>query len=246
MKLVLLGTAGYHPSDTRQTTCLMLPEAGVVFDAGTGMYRVREHLATRQLDILLSHAHLDHVVGLTYLLGTMHDRAMERITIHGEAAKLSAIREHVFSELIFPVQPTFELRPLSGPIAVGGGGRATYFPLVHPGGAMGYRVDFGRRSLAYVTDTTARADADYVSAIGGVDLLVHECNFSDAQAVWAEKTGHSHTTAVAEVARQAGVKRLVLVHFNPLDGSADPVGLEVARRIFAQTCLGEDRMEIEF
>ena len=40
MKLVLLGTTGYHANDRRQTACFMLPELGVVFDAGTGLYRV--------------------------------------------------------------------------------------------------------------------------------------------------------------------------------------------------------------
>ena len=42
MKILLLGTAGYHPSETRHTACVMLPEAGIVLDAGTGFFRVRE------------------------------------------------------------------------------------------------------------------------------------------------------------------------------------------------------------
>jgi ribonuclease BN (tRNA processing enzyme) len=100
--------------------------------------------------------------------------------------------------------------------------------------------------MAYVTDTTAGAEADYVAKIRGVDLLVHECQFSDSQADWASKTGHSHTTPVAEVARKAGVKRLALIHFNPLSSADDPVGLAVARAIFPDTILGEDQMEIEF
>ena len=58
---LFLGTAGYHPSETRHTSCLMLPEVGVVLDAGSGMFRVRDLLTTKTLDIFLSHAHLDHV-----------------------------------------------------------------------------------------------------------------------------------------------------------------------------------------
>ena len=100
--------------------------------------------------------------------------------------------------------------------------------------------------MAYVTDTTAGVDAGYVDEIRGVDLLVHECYFPDAHAELAKKTGHSWTTAVAEVARAAKVGRLVLVHVNPLATEADPIGLEVARRIFPQTELGEDLMEVAF
>ena len=98
----------------------------------------------------------------------------------------------------------------------------THFPLVHQGGSIGYRLDWPGHSMAYVTDTTADADAAYVAKIRGVDLLVHECYFPDAQAEWAAKTGHSHTTPVAQVATRAGVKRLVLVHLNPLSTADDP------------------------
>jgi len=100
--------------------------------------------------------------------------------------------------------------------------------------------------MAYVTDTTAAKDAKYVDPIRGVDLLVHECNFRDGQEEWAEKTGHSSTTPVAELARAAGAKRLVLVHLDPLDESDDPVGIAAARKIFPATEIGYDGMVVEF
>ncbi|MGC3965869.1 MAG: MBL fold metallo-hydrolase [Pirellulales bacterium] len=160
MKLVMLGTTGYHPNDLRDTACYMLPEIGVVFDAGTGMHRLRSVLTTDELDIFLSHAHLDHVVGLTFLLGALYDKQMRRVTVHGDGAKLAAIREHLFSAELFPVVPTFEMRPLDlqkpRPIEVASGGQVTYFPLEHPGGSIGFRLEAAGRSLAYVTDTTAR------------------------------------------------------------------------------------------
>ena len=62
MQLHLLGTTGYHPNDQRHTACMMLPEIGVVLDAGTAMFRVRDRLCTKTLDIFLTHAHLDHIV----------------------------------------------------------------------------------------------------------------------------------------------------------------------------------------
>jgi ribonuclease BN (tRNA processing enzyme) len=100
--------------------------------------------------------------------------------------------------------------------------------------------------MAYVTDTTAAPDADYVRHIRGVDLLVHECNFRDGQEAWAVKTGHSSTTPVSQVAATAGAKRLVLVHLDPLDESDDPVDLATARRTFPATELGYDGMAIDF
>lgn len=246
MRLLLLGTTGYHPSDHRQTACLMLPDLGVVLDAGTAMYRVRDHLRTTTLDIFLSHAHLDHVVGLTYLLDVASGKQLDRITVHGEAEKLEAVRQHLFSPLLFPVEPTFECRPLADRVPLPDGGQLTHFPLQHPGGTVGYRLDWPGHSLAYVTDTTASPDAEYVSQLRGVDLLIHECNFDDSMRHQALLTGHSHTTPVAEVARLAAAKRLVLVHVNPLADDRDPIDIEAARRVFPASDLGIDGMELEF
>lgn len=246
MKLLLLGTTGYHPNDRRQTACLMLPELGLVFDAGTAMYRVGEHLATDSLDIFLTHAHLDHVVGLTFMFDVLHNRPSQRVTVHGEQVKLDAIREHLFSQHLFPVDPPFQMRALQPQVALAEGGVLTHFPLKHPGGSLGYRLDWPDRSMAYVTDTVASVDADYVEKLRGVDLLIHECYFDDNMPEQAELTGHSCLTPVAQVAAAAQVGRLVLVHINPLLASDDQLPLETARKIFPATEIGVDRMELEF
>lgn len=224
----------------------MLPEQGIVLDAGTGMFRVRNRLQTPMLDIFLTHAHLDHIVGLTFLFDVLYQKNINRVTVHGEPAKLEAIEKHLLSEFIFPVRLPCEFKPLAETVALAGGGQLTSFPLEHPGGSLGFRLDWPGHSLAYITDTTAAPDVPYVDFIRGVDLLVHECYFGDELDELAVKTGHSSTTNVARVAEQADVKRLVLVHMNPLDESDDPIGLATAQAIFAQTELGEDEAVYEF
>ncbi len=176
----------------------------------------------------------------------IHGKPIERVTVHGAADKLAAIREHLFAEPIFPVQPPCDFRPLEGPVPLASGGSLSYFPLAHPGGTLGFRLDWPGHSLAYVTDTVARPHADYIQHIRGADLLVHECYFPDAQRDLGEKTGHSWTTPVAELARDAGVGRLILVHVNPIATQADPLGLAGALSIFPRTEIGYDRMVVEF
>ena len=141
----------------------------------------------------------------------------------------------------------FEALDSSGEETLLDGGLLTSFPLQHKGGSLGYRVDWPTqgKSIAYVTDTTASPDADYIESIRGVNLLIHECYFSDKYADLAIEKGHSSTTAVASLARQANVGALILVHFNPLADTNDPVGLEAAQRIFPNTALGEDGMELD-
>jgi len=247
MKLVLLGTTGYHPNDRRETPCMLIPECGVMLDAGTAIYRAGKYLETSELTILLTHAHLDHVIGLTYLFNVIRAHPLDRIIVRGAAEYLAAIDEHLFAEALFPEKPPMEFHPLGeADEALPSGGRLTAFPLAHQGGSVGYRLDWPGHSMAYVTDTTASVDADYVEKIRGVELLIHECYFSDVHAEWARHIGHSWTTAVAQVAREARVGRLVLVHLNPLSTADDPIGLEVARAIFPNTTIGEDLMELEF
>lgn len=246
MKLLLLGTTGYHPNDRRQTACMMLPELGVLLDAGSAMYRVREHLETDTLDIFLTHAHLDHVVGLTYMFDVLDKHEMKRVTVHGEQEKLDAVQKHLFSEFLFPVEPPFKMKALEQNSKLPGAGTLTHFPLKHPGGSVGFRLDWPDRSMAYVTDTVAAKSADYVEKIRGVDLLIHESYFGDDMPDQAELTGHSTLTPVVEVAAAAEVGRLVLVHINPLLDDDNELDLNAARKIFPKTEVGVDRMELEF
>ena len=246
MKLVLLGTGGYYANDQRHTACLMLPEAGVVLDAGSGMFRVHDYLATDRLDIFLTHAHLDHVLGLTYLLDVLPQDVVRKSAVYGEAEKLDAIRKHLFSDALFPIVPAFEFRALADPVPLAGGGKLTYFPLQHPGGSLGFRLDWPASSLAYVTDTTAAPDAAYVDCIRGVNLLIHEAYFTDDDHEMAEVTGHSCLSDVARVAAAAMVGRLVLVHVHPQLVRDARLDLQRAAQLFPHMQLGTDRMEIEF
>jgi len=246
MQLVLLGTGGYYPSARRHTACLMLPEIGLVLDAGSGLFRMRDFLATDHLDIFLSHVHLDHVVGLTYLLDVVPADVLGRSTVYAEADKIAAVRDHLFAEPLFPVSPPFELRPLGDKHGLPNAGTLTHFPLKHPGGVRGFRLDWPDRSMAYVTDTTAAADADYVQRIRGVDLLVHEAYFADDRGDMPAITGHSALTKVAEVAAAAEVGLLVLVHIHPRLERDEDLDLGNARRIFEHMVIGVDQMEVEF
>ena len=105
MKLVLLGTGGYHPNERRHTPCMMIPQCGIMLDAGTATFRATEYLETSELDIFLTHAHLDHVVGLTYLFNVMRVHPLERVTVHAQPDKLAAVDEHLFAEALFPKKP---------------------------------------------------------------------------------------------------------------------------------------------
>ncbi len=246
MKLILLGTGGYFPTSRRHTACLMLPEIGVVLDAGSGMCRIGQHLQTDGLDIFLSHSHLDHISGLTYLVNLVPADVLRHTTVHGDAAKLAAIREHLFAKPIFPVDPPFRFAPLAETAPLPQGGMLRGFPLIHPGGSLGFRLDWPGRSLAYITDTTADVHAEYVKHLRDVDLLIHEAYFADDSSNLPTNTGHSSLLRAAEVASTAGVGRLVIVHIDPRVEDDNVFDLAAARRIFSNTQIGFDKLELTF
>ncbi len=249
MRVVFLGTGGYHPSEERHTACIMLPEAGIVLDAGTGAFRIPRRLATRSLDIFLSHGHLDHVVGLTYLLAPLALKQLDHVRVHATDRVIHAVREHLFSEPLFPVMPAFEFCPLQGHSLTVSGTVVRWSTLEsHPGTSMAYRLETADqqghvRSLAYVTDTTA--DGSYLDFIRGADLLIHECYFPDGNEDWAHKTGHSSTSAVLRTARDAAVGKLVLVHVDPRSTGADPLHLADASPQFPAVEIASDGLELD-
>lgn len=224
----------------------MLPELGLIFDAGTGMFRVRDLIETDTLDIFLSHVHLDHSIGLTFLYDILSEKQMSRVTVHVDSEKIEIIERHLYHQQLFPVPPNFELRPLGDcPAEISPGVKISSIPLEHPGGSHGFRLDGPEASFAYITDTTADVRADYVRAISGVETLIHECNFADG---WEEKallTGHSCLTPVAKVAATANVGRLFLVHVNPLDETDTPFDLGSVEAIFRPITVARDHMVIE-
>jgi|SRR5579863_7499063 len=263
MRATILGTGGYHPNEGRHTSCIMLPELGIIFDAGTSFFRVADRLKTRELFLFLTHAHLDHIVGLTFFLVPMFSGKVSRVLVQSAPEYLDAVQTHLLSPLVFPIiPPGFVFEPLAEKVAVPGGGVLTHCRLNHPGGSIGYRVDWppdsqttgnsrttasfqtSGKSLAYITDTIA--DASYVDFIRGVDVLIHECNFSDDSIELARETGHCHLSAVVRAARDAAVKRLILTHFDPELPLDEPLDLAAARAIFPATELAREKMEFDF
>lgn len=261
MKLVLLGTGGFTPTEQAQTACFMLPEMGILLDAGTGLYRASSHLQTPDLDIYLSHAHGDHTSGLTYLfsayfldeINTLTQEVNEHtpaVAVEQANRRMHATRVHATQTALVELTPKFapsqfDWRVLQTEERLPCGGKLTSFNLGHHD-EVGFRLDWPGHSLAYVTDTIARPDAVYLEPIRGVDLLVHECNGPNRLAQMMTNIGHSYTAAVAEVAAQVEAKRLVLVHKCPVQEWSVDEDMESARVIFPAVEIGNDGMEIEF
>ena len=269
MKLVVLGSNGYRPNDLGHTACYALPELGILLDAGSGLYRMVDYLQTTELDIYLTHNHPDHVTGLSSLEFVFWRKKLREALARGSKERvlpvrfdspgksIKNVRVHLAPEHLEDVQyqvqkfadsQMIDYVPLQAAEEIAPGVRLTSFPVEHRKDELcfGFRLDHPGGSLAYVTDTYGEPGAIYAENIRGVDVLLHDCAMSDDDPEYARRLGHSHITPVAQLAAEAQVGRLVLIHlssFRPEHGEPER---DRAHAIFPRTEVAFDRMEIEF
>jgi phosphoribosyl 1,2-cyclic phosphodiesterase len=91
-------------------------------------------------------------------------------------------------------------------------------PLNHPNGATGYRVGYGGRSVAYVTDTEHQnggLDTSILGLIEGADLFIYDSTYTDEEYPGYAGWGHSTWQQGMKLAEAAKVGRFVIFHHDP-------------------------------
>ena len=232
LRWIPLGTNGFFPSHGRQTMSFLVEAEDrlLLLDAGTGVARLGEAAITalirqhEELDVLLTHYHLDHIVGLASLFAVWG----RRVTVWAPGEPLvDAEGPEELGRLIRPPFFPKRLTEMGQPVTLRSyrESELDIGPLHlrlrrqrHPGGSVGVRLD---DRFAYVTDT--EEDEATVPFVAGVDTLLHEVWFLERET--RERNfrprGHSSTTGVAEIAARADVGLLVPVHHHPMRDAAE-------------------------
>lgn len=259
MRLLFCGVRGSVPVSGAEftevgghTSCVAVSRSGeeapcLVLDAGTGLLNLTAALAGDAFrgSILLSHLHWDHLWGIPFFVAGDRPDAEVAVMVPEEPGRgdATALLGSVMGPPWFPIGPdglkgrwSFTTLPAGHHRVEGFDVHAAEVP--HKGGrTLGFRVDDGRSSFAYIPDhlTSPKPNPAALELARDVDVLVHDAQFLAHERTTATAFGHATLEDVTCLAEQARVGRLVLFHHAPsrtdievtaivdgLDGSAVP------------------------
>lgn len=233
----------------------------LILDAGSGLAAAGAALAAEgqgRVTLMLTHAHYDHLIGLPFFAPLWNPAArIDLWTGHMAGRMTSAqIVDDFLRPPFFPVGrdhfkarvtlhdfvPGDVLEPAPGLVV-------RTAPLNHPGGAVGYRVEWAGRVAALVTDVEhiPNQDNSAVMALSsGADLMLYDAAYEDDELVIFGGFGHSTWQEAVRIAKAAKVARLGLIHHAPWRSPAELLRIEAAAKDrFAGAFCGRDGMVID-
>jgi ribonuclease BN (tRNA processing enzyme) len=228
---------GWMPAEKRQTCCYCLEVDNrlIILDAGTGLSRFAEPAGQsllkkyQEINILISHYHLDHIIGLIYL-----PRFFKEKTVHIAGPGKSIYGKRAEDILTQMITPPYFGRPLKQfPMKFHfydpdetteqvNGIPLQIITQEHRDPSLGIKLD---NSTCYITDTCCSSQT--IPFARNCQLLLHECWFDSQDYIQAKYNSpsypelkellkfHSHIDGVVDIALKAKVHSLMLIHLNP-------------------------------
>ena len=246
------------------TSCVQLTLASgdvLILDAGTGIRTLGLDLAPgKRIHILLTHLHLDHIQGLMFFPPCF--RADSEITIWGPSSPEASLESRIARYISAPLSPV-EVRELPCSVAFRdapasewelSGATIRAEAITHRGPTLGYRITDGDTTVAYLPDhepalgsPLAGLDPAWISGFDlaqDADLLIHDCQYTDAEYPAHVGWGHSAMTDTLTFAERVEAKRLMLFHHDPLHADEALDDMWAAART-GWTSLGGDATQVE-
>jgi ribonuclease BN (tRNA processing enzyme) len=214
----------------------------LLIDAGTGVRRLLDDPGllddVQSLNIVLTHFHLDHVTGLSYLPALPLKPTLwgpgSRLTGHSTASILgrmfgSPLFGATIEDLTAAVREIPDTDFAAGPFSI-----ASRVQTMHTDPTLGLRIG----PITYCTDTAA--DPETAEFAAGSRVLLHEAWHATAHT--GDET-HSAAGEAGALARKAEVEELVLIHVSPMQ-TDDAALAAPAQAEFPEVRVGEDLLVV--
>jgi cAMP phosphodiesterase len=206
MKLRLLPSS-FEPDGTasrRQHFSCFVVDGKVAFDAGSLASGVTPDERTSIRDIVLTHAHLDHIAGLPLFIDDLFPVIAEPVRVHATAEVIDALETHVFNWSIYPkfselhneFGKVIEYRQINiGEAFEVGGLSVIGMPVNHKVPSAGFLIASGSSRIALSGDTAEMSEFwSRVNSTDDLAAILIECafpnEFEDLSAVSHHLTPH--------------------------------------------------------
>ncbi|MBS1745901.1 MAG: MBL fold metallo-hydrolase [Bacteroidetes bacterium] len=273
MKIKFYGVRGSIPVCGREyeryggnTTCISILREQVnriaILDAGTGIRILGNELVAKKLsqsviNIMFTHFHWDHIQGFPFFAPAYIRNQHIGLLTMGKKRKIKNLKE-IFSmqmqKEFFPVQldkmgANFEFFHYGIKETIYGA-KLKAVAQYHKfrGGSFGFRLDDDDVSLVVCTDVEhyRGIDKKIVELAMGADVLVHDGQYTPDEYKTHKGWGHSSWTQAVEVAKRAGVKKLIITHHDPdHDDDFLDVVEENCKKAFPNCELAKEGMEVK-
>jgi phosphoribosyl 1,2-cyclic phosphodiesterase len=241
MKITFYGVRGSIPAPGSQTVkyggntaCIFVEfKSGrhLILDAGTGIRMLGPQLLANKdtINLLLSHVHWDHIQGFPFFAPIYQPGRHLRVfpnAVDGYTTMVALLSQ--MDGASFPVHRRdlpCDIQCVIGTeqeVLISHSANVTTQPLNHPGGGRAFRMEEDGVSCAYITDNelfppypVSTTYEEWVSFCKGLDVLIHDAQYVEADMPRKLGWGHSVVSQVRKLALDAGVGTLVLFHHDP-------------------------------
>ncbi len=220
------------------TACLELTTpagARMILDCGTGLRMLGRHLEaapeTKRIEahVFVTHYHWDHIQGIPFFSPLYTEQnSFHFYSFRSEYLgrdSLKRVFEAQMAHPYFPVNITAMSAHRNFTEVSGGdqfdvpGARVKTSWLHHPQGCLGFRFETSAGSIVYATDNEPgdpKLDQSLRELAAGADIFINDAQFTPEQLATTRKGwGHSSWLEGVKIAKEAGVKNLILFHHDP-------------------------------
>lgn len=234
----------------------------LIFDAGSGIRPAGLSVlqsGARDVHLFFTHFHYDHVLGLPFF-APLYDPSIRLEIWSGHMAGIMTTKQMLRDLMRAPWFP-IEISICRASVVsrdFKSGDVLNPWPdvtvktasLNHPGGCVGYRVEFGGRAVAMICDTEhvdGIPDANVLALIEKADLVIYDATYTDEEMKNRRGFGHSTWQEGVRLCKAAGAKKLALFHHDPFRTDTELARIEAqAKEAFPGAFAARDGQSLNF